>query len=128
MATLLDHQPMALLPVGSMPNSTWSGQMVREVNGKMCRRTWRPRLLEHRSTIGQMVRTTGARPMASSIGGASFRVAALLASEGEVPQYRVRNELELHARMVTQDTLEPVSISETTQDNPLLIAKTFDLR
>jgi hypothetical protein len=47
---------------------------------------------------------------------------------GNLPQHRIRNDLELHEPMVTHDKLEPVGISETTQDNALLIMKTFDLR
>jgi hypothetical protein len=47
---------------------------------------------------------------------------------GDLPQYRIRNDLELHERMVPHDKLEPLEISDTTQDNALLITKTFDLR
>ncbi len=58
--------------------------------------------------------------------GEFFRITALMPRTGDVPQYRIRNERELHERMVAQDKLEPVAISETTKDNALLIAKTFE--
>ncbi|WP_298815577.1 hypothetical protein [uncultured Roseibium sp.] len=66
-----------------------------------------------------------APPMTSSSRGVSFRITALMPCIGDTPQYRIRNDLELHEHMVTQDNLEPVAIAEATQGNALVIKKTI---
>lgn len=78
----------------------------------------------HRFAVGELVRMRSNREMAISRGDA-FRITALLPFSGELPQYRIRNDCELHERLITQDRLEPVVISENAHDNALLIAKTF---
>ncbi|WP_208980204.1 hypothetical protein [Roseibium suaedae] len=100
--------------------------MINENNQQTCRNRMVSALSEHCFAIGQFVRTSSASPMASSSRGVSFHITALMPRTGDVPQYRTRNDLELHKRMVIRDRLEPVAISETTQDNALLITKTFD--
>ncbi|AMN52442.1 hypothetical protein B0E33_20440 [Roseibium algicola] len=94
--------------------------------------TWRtrkpPTFSEHRFAVGQFVRMRNDPPMVSTSRGGSFHITALMPRTGDIPQYRTRNDLELHECMVIRDELEPVGISETTQDNALLITKTSDLR
>ncbi|MHA7775398.1 hypothetical protein [Roseibium sp. M-1] len=82
----------------------------------------------HRFKVGQLVRTMGIRPMVASNNTDAFRITALLPSVGGQPQYRIRNEREMHERVTTQDMLEPVLVSEKAQNNASLIARTFDRR
>lgn len=102
--------------------------MINEIIHQTWRNRMPPTLSEHRFAVGQFVRVRNDPPMASTSRGVSFHITALMPRTGDLPQYRIRNDLELHERMVTHDKLEPVGISETTQDNALLITKTFDLR
>lgn len=81
--------------------------MINENNQQNWRNRKTPTLSEHRFAIGQFVRMRNDPPMTSSSRGVSFRITALMPSTRDVAQNRVRDDLELHERMVTQDKLEP---------------------
>ena len=101
--------------------------MINKNNQQSCRNRMMSTLSEHCFAIGQFVRTSNESPMTSSSIRIFFHITALIPHAGDVPQYRTRNDLELHERMVTRDKFEPVAISETTQDNVLSSRKHLNL-
>ncbi|MFZ1989643.1 MAG: hypothetical protein WAW96_07700 [Alphaproteobacteria bacterium] len=59
---------------------------------------------DHRFKVGDTVhmRVSAGRMFASP---RAFKVVATLPKEGRAPEYRIRNELEPHERVVTEDCL-----------------------
>lgn len=53
-----------------------------------------------------------------------YRVTGTLPPQGGSLQYRIRNDDERHERMTTQDSLEPVDISQS-RSGAALIKRTF---
>ncbi len=82
----------------------------------------------HLFTVGQVVRLKTGRPMRTTRPADTYHITALLPPLGELPQYRIRNDQEKHERLTTQDKIELVTVSQSAQENDLLIAKTFGLR
>ena len=77
----------------------------------------------HFFTVGQAVRLKGgfARlALAADI----YRITGTLPSRGDSLQYRIRNDDERHERVTTEDSLEPVDMSQTG-DGATLIERTF---
>lgn len=77
----------------------------------------------HLFAVGQAVRLKGGFgtvPKTSEI----YRITARLPPRGDSPQYRIRNDSELHERVATQDSLEPVDTSPG--DSITLIERTFE--
>lgn len=60
---------------------------------------------DHRFKVGDTVhmRAGAGKAFASPRGG--FKIVARLPTEGRTPEYRIRNELEPHERIVTEDCL-----------------------
>lgn len=86
-------------------------------------RQFRREVPTHLFTIGQAVRLKRgfARPgLAADI----YRITGTLPSRGDSLQYRIRNDDERHERVTTQDSLEPVDMSQTG-DGATLIERTF---
>ncbi|MBZ9965677.1 hypothetical protein LB561_12160 [Mesorhizobium sp. B292B1B] len=77
----------------------------------------------HLFAVGQAVRLKsgiGTFPKAAEI----YRVTATLPPSGNSPQYRIRSDVELHERVATQDSLEPVDTSPG--DSIALIERIFE--
>ncbi|KXF75407.1 hypothetical protein ATN84_19290 [Paramesorhizobium deserti] len=90
------------------------------------RRTTHParrEALTHLFTIGQTVRLKDGfgRP---ALPADIYRITGTLPPRGNSPQYRIRNDDERHERVTTQDSLEPVDISQVGSD-ATLIERTF---
>lgn len=90
------------------------------------RRASRPARQEapgHLFTIGQAVRLRGGfgkLPQHADI----YHITGMLPPKGDSPQYRIRNEEERHERVTTQDSLEPVDMSQAG-GGATLIERTF---
>ena len=77
----------------------------------------------HLFTIGQAVRLRGnfgTFPKTSEI----YHITGTLPARGDSLQYRIRSDGELHERVATQDSLEPVDTSPG--DTITLIERTFE--
>lgn len=77
----------------------------------------------HLFTIGQAVRLRGGfgkLPQHAEI----YRITGTLPPRGDSLQYRIRNDDERHERVTTQDSLEPVDISQSGS-GATLIERTF---
>jgi hypothetical protein len=77
----------------------------------------------HRFSVGQAVRLRGnfgTFPKTAEI----YRITGTLPPMGDSPQYRIRNDDERHERVTTQDSLEPVDMSQSG-DGTTLIERTF---
>ncbi|MFI0847551.1 hypothetical protein [Mesorhizobium sp. IMUNJ 23232] len=77
----------------------------------------------HLFTIGQAVRLRGGfgkLPQHAEI----YRITGTLPPRGDSLQYRIRNDDERHERVTTQDSLEPVDISQSGSGTTL-IERTF---
>lgn len=75
-------------------------------------RTARHESPTHLFTIGQAVRLRGGfgkLPQHAEI----YRITGTLPPRGDSLQYRIRNDDERHERVTTQDSLEPVDISQS---------------
>lgn len=77
----------------------------------------------HLFTVGQAVRLKGGfgRP---SLPADIYHITGTLPPRGDSPQYRIRNDDERHERVTTQDSLEPVSLTQFG-DDATLIERTF---
>ena len=78
----------------------------------------------HLFKVGQMVRVKSGFMITTAKAANTYRVTATLPPRQDLPQYRIRNDDELHERVVTQDNLEPVDMSEADA-NATLIEITF---
>jgi hypothetical protein len=78
----------------------------------------------HLFAVGQAVRLKAGFMISTAKAANTYRVTATLPPRGDLPQYRIRNDDELHERVVTQDNLEPVDMSEA-RANAALIELTF---
>lgn len=90
------------------------------------RRTIRPPRHEapaHLFAIGQAVRLRGGfvRPASPAD---IYRITGTLPARGGSLQYRIRNDDERHERVTTQDSLEPVDMSQS-DSGTTLIERTF---
>ena len=77
----------------------------------------------HLFAVGQSVKLKGgfARPaLAADI----YRITGTLPPRGDSLQYRIRNDDERHERVTTEDSLEPVDISQSGS-GATLIERTF---
>jgi hypothetical protein len=77
----------------------------------------------HLFTVGQAVRLRGnfgTFPKTAEI----FRITGRLPPRGDSLQYRIRSESERHERVTTQDSLEPVDLSQSG-DGATLMERTF---
>ena len=73
----------------------------------------------HLFAVGQMVRLRGSLgtfPRSAE----TYRVTATLPPRGDSPQYRIRNDDERYERMVTQDSLGPVSTLQAGEGKTLM--------
>ena len=77
----------------------------------------------HRFTVGQFVRLKGGFGI-PTLWADIYRIIATLPPLGNSPQYRIRDYDERHERVATQDTLEPVGLSQAGHD-ATLIERTF---
>lgn len=90
------------------------------------RRTIRPARHEapaHLFAIGQAVRLKGDF-MRPALPGDIYRITGRLPARGDSLQYRIRNDDERHERVTTQDSLEPVDMSQSG-NGATLIERTF---
>ena len=78
----------------------------------------------HLFEVGQAVRLKSGFMISTAKAANTYRVTATLPPRGDLPQYRIRNDDELHERVVTQDNLEPVDMSGA-HANAALIEFTF---
>jgi hypothetical protein len=77
----------------------------------------------HRFAVGQTVLLRsgfGKFPRNAEI----YRITATLPPVGDSPQYRIRNDDQLHDRVTTEDGLEPVTLSPAGEA-ATLIERTF---
>ena len=77
----------------------------------------------HLFAVGQAVRLRGGFgtfPKTAEI----YRITGTLPPRGDSLQYRIRNDAERHERVTTQDSLEPVDMSQPG-DDATLIERTF---
>jgi hypothetical protein len=82
-------------------------------------RTGRHESPTHLFTIGQAVRLRGGfgkLPQHAEI----YRITGTLPPQGDSLQYRIRNDDERHERVTTQDSLEPVDISQSSSGATLI--------
>ena len=82
-----------------------------------------PAASTHLFTVGQAVRLKvglGQRPQT----GGLYHITGTLPSDGNSPQYRIRNDEERHERVTTQDHLEPAG-SPSGGGSAALIGRTF---
>lgn len=77
----------------------------------------------HLFAVGQAVRMKGGFGRPASPEGV-YRITGTLPPRGDSPQYRIRNDDERHERVTTQDSLEPVAMSQAG-DGETLIERTF---
>jgi hypothetical protein len=77
----------------------------------------------HRFVVGQTVRLRGGFGESRTT-AEIYHVTGTLPPKGDSPQYRVRNEDELHERVTTEDCLEPTSLSPRGE-GATLIERTF---
>jgi hypothetical protein len=77
----------------------------------------------HIFTIGQTVRLKGSFGTFSKI-AEIYHITGTLPPRGGSPQYRIRNDDERHERVTTQDSLEPVRLSQSG-GSATLIERTF---
>jgi len=77
----------------------------------------------HLFTIGQAVRLKGGlvRP---ALPADIYHITGTLPARGDSLQYRIRNDDERHERVTTQDSLEPVDMSQSGRSSTL-IERTF---
>lgn len=77
----------------------------------------------HLFAVGQAVRLRanfGTFPKTAEI----FRITGRLPARGDSLQYRIRSDAERHERVTTQDSLEPVDLSQSG-DGATLMERTF---
>jgi len=72
----------------------------------------------HLFTVGQTVRLKGAFGRLSQLVDI-YHITRTLPPSGDLPQYRIRNDSELHERVTTQDNLEPMGASLNGDRTPL---------
>ncbi|WP_274630905.1 hypothetical protein [Arvimicrobium flavum] len=82
----------------------------------------RPDAASHRFCVGDIVRLKGGRGMAYHTAD-TYRVTGKLPPREDSLQYRIRNDAEQHERVTTEDRLEPVRTSSTSETT--LIERTF---
>jgi hypothetical protein len=83
----------------------------------------RPAAATHLFALGQIVRPR--RNFGTFQGTAgTYRITGILPPRGGSPQYRIRNEDERHERVTTQDSLEAVLNSQSSE-GATLIERTF---
>jgi hypothetical protein len=70
----------------------------------------------HLFALGQAVRLRGSFPKSDE----TYRITATLPPRGDSLQYRIRNDEERHERVTTQDNLEPIDLSQSSQGETLL--------
>ncbi|MFP1633779.1 hypothetical protein ACLB6G_18770 [Zhengella sp. ZM62] len=75
----------------------------------------------HFFSVGQAVQMKGRFTGSRSPAGV-FQITATLPPKGNSPQYRIRNEAELHERVATQDDIEAVTVPRS---NTALLERTF---
>jgi hypothetical protein len=78
----------------------------------------------HMFELGQAVRLKGGFALSASRSEDIFHITGMLPPKEDSPQYRIRNQDERHERVTTQDNLEAVDISPST-DGATLIERTF---
>lgn len=86
-------------------------------------RSVRPAAATHLFAVGQAVRLRGnfgTFPKTAEI----YRITRTLPPRGDSPQYRIRNDDERHERVATQDSLEPIRLSQSNA-GANLIKRTF---
>jgi hypothetical protein len=86
-------------------------------------RSIRPAAATHLFAVGQAVRLRGnfgTFPKTSEI----YRVTGTLPPMGDSPRYRICSDGERHERVTTQDSLEPVRLSQSGE-GAVLIERTF---
>ncbi|AMS43225.1 hypothetical protein N7E70_021400 [Aminobacter sp. NyZ550] len=72
----------------------------------------------HRFSIGQTVR------LKRSFGTQAYRITGTLPAREDSPQYRIRNERELHERVTSEDNIELLG-APLGQDDASLIERAF---
>lgn len=83
-------------------------------------RVARPAAVVHLFTIGQAVRLKAELPHKAEI----YHVTGTLPEKDNSLQYRIRNSIERHERVITEDQLEAVATKATTKGQDL-IDRTF---
>ncbi|MFU0507481.1 hypothetical protein [Pseudaminobacter sp. NGMCC 1.201702] len=86
-------------------------------------RSIRPAAATHLFAVGQAVRLRGnfgTFPKTAEI----YRITGTLPPRAHSPQYRIRNDDERHERVATQDSLEPIRLSQSSE-GAALIERTF---
>lgn len=77
----------------------------------------------HLFTIGQAVRLKGSF-VKPALPADIYHITGTLPARGDSLQYRIRNDDERHERVTTQDSLEPVDMSQSG-NGATLIERTF---
>ncbi len=90
-------------------------------HGQLHARRFRSEASTHLFTIGQSVQ------LRSRLGGSRspdgiFQITATLPARGNSPQYRIRNDGELHERVTTQDD---IVLASNAQSGTSLVERTF---
>jgi hypothetical protein len=78
----------------------------------------------HLFTIAQAVRLRGGYGVFTSRFGDIYRITGMLPPSGNSLQYRIRNDRELHERVATEESLEPV-LAAMPDDDEALRERTF---
>lgn len=73
----------------------------------------------HQFAIGQAVRMRGGLG-GSTLSSDIYHITATLPPRGDSLQYRIRNDDERHERVITQESIEPVTKSRSGQGSSLL--------
>jgi len=76
----------------------------------------------HLFAVGQIVRMKSGLHLAAVKPSDTYRITARLPATGDLPQYRIRNEVECHERVMTQEMLEPLT---TLRAGSTLMERTF---
>jgi hypothetical protein len=80
----------------------------------------------HLFEMGQIVRLRGGYGVFTSRFGDIYRITGMLPPSGNLLQYRIRNDGELHERVATEDSLEPV-LAAAPDDDEALRERTFGM-
>lgn len=86
-------------------------------------RQFRREVPTHLFAVGQSVKLKGGFPR-PALAGDIYRITGTLPPRGDSLQYRIRNDDERHERVTTEDSLEPVDISQSGS-GATLIERTF---
>jgi len=86
-------------------------------------RPFRSEIPTHLFAVGQSVKLKGGFPR-PALAGDIYRITGTLPPRGDSLQYRIRNDDERHERVTTEDSLEPVDISQSGS-GATLIERTF---